>query len=275
MTLVRKTLPLLLALTLDAFAIDKDKNKFAPPELDTLQTKLTISDVTVGTVVYDRAGLAEAAFGKVNPYEHGILPVLVIIRNGSKGSVRLDRMRVEYHDRDKQVVTAIPANEVQYTEAPSGRRSADPRFQAWGGRRRIRSPLLKSSRAPSPPRCFRRVSRPTGSSISVRATVPARVCTSQGCRKPPAAMICFTLRSRWTNYLTGSVTGFVFTAAGFGFAVVGFGAAVPGVVAGFGLVAAGFAAAGFALAGAGPTRATVTRSILTGVFGRLSELAGT
>ena len=139
MNLVRKTLPLLLALSLDAFAIDKDKNKFSPPDLDTLQTKLTVSDVTVGTVVYDRAGLAEAAFGKVNPYEHGILPVLVIIRNNSKGAVRLDKMRVEYHDRDKQVVTATPANEVPFTEGPKRPTFGGPSIPGLG--RKKKSPL--------------------------------------------------------------------------------------------------------------------------------------
>jgi hypothetical protein len=137
--LVRKTLPLLLALSLDAFAIDKDKNKFAPPDLDTLQTKLTVSEVTIGTVVYDRAGLAEAAFGKVNPYEHGILPVLVIIRNNSKGAVRLDKMRVEYHDRDKQVVTATPANEVPFTEGPKRPTFGGPSIPGLG--RKKKSPL--------------------------------------------------------------------------------------------------------------------------------------
>lgn len=126
MTLVRKTLPLLLALSLDALAVDKDKNKFAPPDLDTLQTKLTISDVTIGTVAFDGPGLAEAAFGKAKPYEHGILPVLVIIRNGSKGAIRLDRMKVEYHDRDKQVVSAIPPGEVAF--AGSG-----PKRPTFGG----------------------------------------------------------------------------------------------------------------------------------------------
>jgi hypothetical protein len=139
MTLVRKALPLLLALSLDALAIDKDKNKFTPPELDTLQTKQTVSNVTVGAVPFEREGMAETAFGKVNPYEHGILPVLVIIRNGSKGAVRMDRMRVEYHDRDKQVVTATPASDVPFTEAPKRPTFGGPSIP--GISRKKKSPL--------------------------------------------------------------------------------------------------------------------------------------
>ncbi len=134
--LVRKTLPLLLALSLDAFAVDKDKNKFTPPALDTLQTKLTVSGVTVGAVPYDREGLAEAAFGKVNPYEHGILPVLVIIRNDSKGAVRLDRMKVEYHDRDRQSVVATPASEVPFTEAPKRPTFGGPSIPGLGRKKK-------------------------------------------------------------------------------------------------------------------------------------------
>ncbi|HYP08315.1 MAG TPA: hypothetical protein VER03_18925 [Bryobacteraceae bacterium] len=135
MTLVRKTLPLLLALSLDALAVDKDKNKFTPPDLDTLQTKLTVSDVTVGAAPYERPALAQAAFGKVNPYEHGILPVLVIIRNGSKGAIRLDAMRVEYHDRDRQVVSAIPATEVAYAGGgPKRPTFGGPSIPGLGGR---------------------------------------------------------------------------------------------------------------------------------------------
>jgi hypothetical protein len=125
MTFVRKSLPCLLALfasiaalSIDAFAVDRDKNKFSPPELDSLQTKLTISEVTVGAVPYDRESLASSAFGKLNPYEHGVLPVLVMIRNGTKGTVKLDNMKVEYHDRDRRSVDSTPASDVPYLDAP-------------------------------------------------------------------------------------------------------------------------------------------------------------
>src|SRR5689334_20641129 len=104
MTCVLKRMPLFLSLlasitvlSLDALAIDKDK-KFKPPELDRVTTKQTTGDVTIGVVPYDRSSLAEAAFGKVDPYEHGILPVLVMVRNDTKQALRLDSMKVEYRD---------------------------------------------------------------------------------------------------------------------------------------------------------------------------------
>jgi hypothetical protein len=124
MTRVRKKIPLFLGLlasitvlSLDALAIDKDK-KFTPPELDTVTTKQTTGGLTIGVVPYDRSSLAESAFGKVDPYEHGILPVLVLVRNDTKQAVRLDSMKVEYRDRDRRTVEATPPSEVPFVEPP-------------------------------------------------------------------------------------------------------------------------------------------------------------
>jgi hypothetical protein len=122
---VRKRLPLLLVfsasitvLSFDALAVDKDKAKFTPPDLDSIPAKQTIGDVTVGAVPYDRSSLAETAFGKVDPYEHGVLPIFVSIRNNSKQTVRLDSLKVQYRDRDRRAVDATPAAEVPFVEPP-------------------------------------------------------------------------------------------------------------------------------------------------------------
>jgi hypothetical protein len=100
-----------------AFALDKDK-KFAPPDLDTLQTKQTIGEVTIGAVPFEGSEEAATAFGKMNPYQHGVLPVLVMIRNGSKGAVRLESMKVEYHDKDRQSIDPIAPADVPFVEPP-------------------------------------------------------------------------------------------------------------------------------------------------------------
>ena len=204
MTFVRKSLPSLLALfasiaalSLDAFAVDRDKNKFSPPELDSLETKLTISDVTVAAVPYDQESLASAAFGKLDPYEHGVLPVLVMIRNGSKGAVKLDNMKVEYHDRDRRSVDATPASDVPYLNAPKRPTFGGPQIPGvTTGKRRIRSPRRRSRLVPSPPRCSRPASLPMGSSISVPATGPARRYTLPVCRKLQPVRICSTSKFR-------------------------------------------------------------------------------
>jgi hypothetical protein len=125
MTFVRKSLTPFLGLvvslsvlSLDALAVDRDKTKFNPPDLDTVETKLTVGGVTIAAVPYDRESLASTAFGKMNPYEHGVLPVLVVIRNDTKGTIRLERMKVEYHDKDKRAVDATPAADVRFLQPP-------------------------------------------------------------------------------------------------------------------------------------------------------------
>jgi hypothetical protein len=97
--------------------LDKDK-KFSPPALESVTTKVTNDDVTLAAIPFHTDEQAKTAFGKVNPYEHGVLPVLVVIRNDSKKAVTLDRMQVEYIDRSRDRIENTPAAEVQYLKAP-------------------------------------------------------------------------------------------------------------------------------------------------------------
>ena len=145
MTFVRKSLPLLLglvasitALSPSLVAVDRDK-KFTPPELDTLQSKQTVSEVTMGAVPYEGEAEAATAFGKMHPYEHGVLPVLVIIRNGSKNTIGLQSMKVEYHDKDRQSVDAIPPADVPFLEAPKRPTFGGPTIPGLG--RKKKNPL--------------------------------------------------------------------------------------------------------------------------------------
>ena len=57
---------------------------------------------------------ARAAFGKKNPYRHGILPVLVVIDNASGQTLRLHNLKAEYLRPDRSRVEATPAAEVRY-----------------------------------------------------------------------------------------------------------------------------------------------------------------
>ncbi|HYP14545.1 MAG TPA: hypothetical protein VEQ63_11530 [Bryobacteraceae bacterium] len=121
MSLIRKGLPLAVGLVLTisvATAVNKEKAKFSPPELDTLITKDSHEGLTIGAVPYVGEELAKAAFGKVHPYEHGVLPVLLVIRNGGNSVVKLDTWKVEYIDRNKETVNETPATELPYLQAP-------------------------------------------------------------------------------------------------------------------------------------------------------------
>src|SRR5947209_6912784 len=52
--------------------------------------------ITIGVDAYASGDKVKAAFGKLDPYQHGILPVLVVIQNDSDKSIRLDGLRAEY-----------------------------------------------------------------------------------------------------------------------------------------------------------------------------------
>jgi hypothetical protein len=120
MSLGRKSLLLLLGLVASisvAPAIDKGK-KFTPPALDSISTKASSQGVTIGVIAFTTDEQAKTAFGKLNPYEHGVLPVLLVIRNDSKQAVRLNNAHFEYIDRDRSRIEPTPANEVPYANAP-------------------------------------------------------------------------------------------------------------------------------------------------------------
>jgi hypothetical protein len=105
---------------------DKDKGGFTPGPASSFENKQTIADVTVAAKAFETDSDARQAFGKLNPYEHGILPVLVVIQNDTKQPIKLDRMQVQYVMPDRSRIDATPAQEVQYTRGPD-RPNMNPR----------------------------------------------------------------------------------------------------------------------------------------------------
>jgi len=74
--------------------------------------------VTVAARAYTTEEQTRTAFGKLNPYRYGVLPVLVIMENAGNQTLALDRMRVEYLTADRRRVEATPAQEVRYIRGP-------------------------------------------------------------------------------------------------------------------------------------------------------------
>jgi hypothetical protein len=115
MPFVFKCLVLLLSI---AAASAADKDKFEVGSAGSFPAKQTVSQVTIGVSPYDSDAKAKTAFGKLNPYKHGILPVLVVIQNDSPTAVRLDEIQVEYHGPNRTKVEATPASEVRFASGP-------------------------------------------------------------------------------------------------------------------------------------------------------------
>jgi hypothetical protein len=123
MPFVFKRLALFMSIAA-AFAADKEAPFKAAPAAS-YQHHQTNGSVTIGADPYVSGDKIKAAFGKVDPYQYGVLPVLVVIQNDGKGTIRLDRLKVEYVGPGHTRVTATPSREVRYARAPE-RPSAVP-----------------------------------------------------------------------------------------------------------------------------------------------------
>ena len=117
MPFVFKRLALLLSITA-AFAADKQPPPFKPGPAESFASHQTNDKVTMGVDVYMMGEKVKAAFGKVDPYQFGILPVLVVIQNDSSVAIKLDGLHAEYVGPNGDRVDATPAHDVRYAKAP-------------------------------------------------------------------------------------------------------------------------------------------------------------
>ncbi len=100
-----------------AYAADKEA-AFRPAAAASYPHHQTNSQVTVGVDPYVDAEKAKTAFGKVNPYELGVLPVLVVIENDTDKTIRLDNLQAVYTGPQGDKVEATPASEVKFINGP-------------------------------------------------------------------------------------------------------------------------------------------------------------
>ena len=77
--------------------------------------KQTNENVTVAAVAYDTEELAHSAFGKTNPNQYGVLPVLVVIQNDTGQALRMSNIEVNYIGPDDRRIDATPASDLPYT----------------------------------------------------------------------------------------------------------------------------------------------------------------
>jgi hypothetical protein len=96
-----------------AFADKKSDSKFLPGPASSYSNKQTNDKVTIAVTAYDTEELAHTAFGKLNPNDYGVLPVLVIIQNDTDQALKLDHLEVDYTGFDGRHVEATPASDIQ------------------------------------------------------------------------------------------------------------------------------------------------------------------
>jgi hypothetical protein len=100
-------------------AIDKDHPAFHPPPAAELPHKQTNDQVTIAVDPYNAGEKVKAAFGKLNPYQYGILPVLIAVQNSSGQSIKMDGMKAEFVSPNGDRIEATPAKDVPYTQGGS------------------------------------------------------------------------------------------------------------------------------------------------------------
>ena len=84
--------------------------------------KQTNEGITIAADVYETGEKVKAAFGKHNPYDYGVLPILVVIENHSAKAIRVDRLTADYQTQGHGRVEATPAQDLKYLHG-----SAQPR----------------------------------------------------------------------------------------------------------------------------------------------------
>src|SRR5258708_15735993 len=80
----------MVLLSIAAWAGDKDKPVFKPGPASSYPGFQALDKITLAAAPFITEEQAQPAFGKVNPYAHGILPVLVVLANGKGKALPLD-----------------------------------------------------------------------------------------------------------------------------------------------------------------------------------------
>ena len=116
MPFVFKSLALLLSISA-GFAADKETPFKAAPAASYTNHQSN-AQITIGVEAFTTLDKVQAAFGKLQPNQFGILPVLVVIQNDSDKAIRLDRLKAEYAVPNHERIEATPAREVRYLRPP-------------------------------------------------------------------------------------------------------------------------------------------------------------
>jgi hypothetical protein len=95
-----------------AFAADKESAFRAPPA-ESMAHRQTNDQVTIGADPFDTAAKTKTAFGKLDPNEYGVLPVLVVVRNDTKETIDASRLEVQYKIPGQRGVDNTPAADVK------------------------------------------------------------------------------------------------------------------------------------------------------------------
>jgi hypothetical protein len=110
---MRRVALILLSITVAA-AADKEKPRFTPEPASSYKGHQTLDKITIAAVPFVSDEQVKSAFGKVDPNRYGVLPVLVVMENGTGKALRLE-LKAEFVTADGKHIDAVPADEITHT----------------------------------------------------------------------------------------------------------------------------------------------------------------
>jgi len=103
----------------------KEEPKFTPGAASSYASHQTSEKVTIGAMAYFNDEDTRPVFGKHNPYNYGVMPVLVVIQNDGPKTIKVQSLQAVWVAPNGDKVEATPAKEVRYLKSP-GRPNAIP-----------------------------------------------------------------------------------------------------------------------------------------------------
>jgi len=97
---------------------DKDHDKFTAGAAASYPSHQTSEKVTIGIKAYFDDEENKPIFGKKNPYNYGVLPVLVVIQNDSAKTIRVSPLDVAWIGPTGDRTDATPAKDVRFLNPP-------------------------------------------------------------------------------------------------------------------------------------------------------------
>jgi hypothetical protein len=91
----------------------EEKGRFDPRPAAEYPARQTADQVTIAVEAYDSSEKVKQAFGKADPLKLGVIPILVVVANGSSDALRLDRIRVQLISGDREIASSIPPEDVR------------------------------------------------------------------------------------------------------------------------------------------------------------------
>jgi hypothetical protein len=93
---------------------DKEDKMFRASPAASYPAHQTSEKVTIGVKAYFDDEESKPVFGKHNPYNYGVLPVLVVIQNDSGKTIKVSPLQAVWVMPDRDRVEATPPKDVRY-----------------------------------------------------------------------------------------------------------------------------------------------------------------